>query len=164
MWRSANQPLKSKVICCVNVQDYSRNLSLLVSKLLAPVYLGACRLVYYHRGGERGLQNRQEVFFSDQRIVIFPANRNRNIFAEPTYVRIGIGIVHEFQNLQIGIRILFVRWEVFANNSRIPDIYFFSKEWLKISFSWLLYIFIWKILQANNAIVRYIHTLYIYSI
>ena len=31
MWRSANQPLKSKVICCVNAQDYSRNLSLLVS-------------------------------------------------------------------------------------------------------------------------------------
>ena len=46
MGRSANQPLKSKVICCVNAQDYSRNLSILVSKLLAPVYLGACRLVY----------------------------------------------------------------------------------------------------------------------
>ena len=28
MWRSAYQPLKSKVICCVNAQDYSRNLSL----------------------------------------------------------------------------------------------------------------------------------------
>ena len=40
MWRSANQPLKSKVIGCVYAQDYSRNLSLLVSKLLAPVYLG----------------------------------------------------------------------------------------------------------------------------
>ena len=40
---------KIKVICCFNAQDYSRNLSLLVSKLLAPLYLGACRLAYYHR-------------------------------------------------------------------------------------------------------------------
>ena len=61
-------------------------------------------------------------YTSDQRIVIFPANRNRNRFAEPTSVRIGIGIVREFQNLRIGIGIIFVRWEVFANNSRIPDI------------------------------------------
>ena len=36
---------------------------------------------------------------SGQRIVIFPANRNRNRFAEPTSVGIGIGIVCEFQNL-----------------------------------------------------------------
>jgi hypothetical protein len=48
------------VICCAYAQDYSRNLSLLVSKLLAPVYLGAYRLVYYHRCGGGGLQNRQE--------------------------------------------------------------------------------------------------------
>ena len=33
---------------------------------------------------------------SDQRIVIFPANRNRNRFVEPRSVQIGIGIVHEF--------------------------------------------------------------------
>ena len=62
---------------------------------------------------------------SDQRIVIFPANRNRNRFAESTSVRIGMGIVCEFQNLGIGIGIIFVRWEVFASNSQIPDIYFF---------------------------------------
>ena len=31
--------------------------------------------------------------FRDQRIVIFPANRIRNRFAEPSSVRIGIGIV-----------------------------------------------------------------------
>jgi hypothetical protein len=63
---------------------------------------------------------------SDKRIVIFPANRNRNRFAEPTSVRIGIRIVREFQNMGIGI--IFVRWEVFANNSRQPHIYFFLKK------------------------------------
>ena len=57
------------------------------------------------------------VNISDQRIVIFPANRNRNRFTEPTSVQIGIGIVWEFQNMRIGIGIIFVRWEVFANNS-----------------------------------------------
>ena len=81
------------------------------------------------------------IITSDQRIVIFPTNRNRNRFAEPTSVQIGIGIVCEFQNLQIGIGIIFVRWEVFANNSQIPEVYFFSKKCLKISFSLLLYIF-----------------------
>ena len=54
---------------------------------------------------------------SDQQIGIFPANRNRNRFVEQTSVRIGIGIVCESQNLQIGIGIIFVRWEVFANYS-----------------------------------------------
>ena len=34
--------------------------------------------------------------------------RNRNRFAEPISVRIGIGIVCEFHNLQIGIGIIFV--------------------------------------------------------
>ena len=58
---------------------------------------------------------------SDQRIVIFPANRNRNRFAEQISVQ--IGIVCEFQNLKIGI--ILVRWEVFTNNSQIPDIFFF---------------------------------------
>ena len=61
---------------------------------------------------------------SDQWIVIFPMNRNRNRFAEPTSVRIGIGIVCEFQHLRIGIGIIFVRWEVFSNYSRIPKIFF----------------------------------------
>ena len=54
---------------------------------------------------------------SDQRIVIFPAKRNRNRFAEPTSVPIGIGIDREFQNMRIGIGIIFVRWEVLENNS-----------------------------------------------
>ena len=94
---------------------------------------------------------------SDQQIVIFPTNRNRNRFAEPTSVRIGIGIVSEFQNLQIGIGIIFVRWEVLANNSQIPDIYFFSKSVKKISFLPYLF-FIWKIYRANKIIARYIHT------
>ena len=41
---------------------------------------------------------------------------------DPTSVRIGIGIVCEFQNLRIGIGIIFVTWEVFANYSQIPEI------------------------------------------
>ena len=65
---------------------------------------------------------------SDQRIVILPANKNRNRFAEPTSVQIGIGIVREFKNLRIAIGIIFVRWEVFTNNSRIPDISFSQKK------------------------------------
>ena len=76
----------------------------------------------------------------DQQIVIFSANRNRNRFAGPS-VRIGIGIVPEFQNLQIGIGIIFVRWEEFANYSQIPEIYFsflFSK---KIFFLTIIYFF-----------------------
>ena len=71
---------------------------------------------------------------SVQRIVIFHANRNRNRFAELNSVRIGLRIICEFQNLQIGIGIIFVRWEVFANNSQIPDIYFFSTKFLIIFF------------------------------
>ena len=74
-------------------------------------------------------------YVSDQRIVIFPANRNRNRFAEPTSVRIGIGIVRESQNLRIGIGIIFVRWELFANYSRISEIFFLSYFILIISFS-----------------------------
>ena len=50
------------MICCANAQDYSRNLSLLISKLLAPVYLGA----YYYRCEGRGLQNSQEKHRMDQ--------------------------------------------------------------------------------------------------
>ena len=78
---------------------------------------------------------------SDQWIVIFTANRNRNRFAEPTSVQIGIEIVCELQNLWIGIGIIFVRWEVFAKNSQIPDVFFSLKNFLKISISWLFYIF-----------------------
>ena len=58
-----------------------------------------------------------------------------------------------------------VRWEVFANNSWIPDIYFFSKKCLKISFSWLLYIFHLKNLpgkQSHSEIYSY--SLYIFNI
>ena len=51
---------------------------------------------------------------SVQQIGIFLANRNRNKLAESTSFQIGIGIVCEFQNLQIGIGIIFVRREVFA--------------------------------------------------
>ena len=57
-----------------------------------------------------------------------------NRFAEPNSVRIGIGIVREFQNLQIGIGKIFVRREVFANNWQIPDIYIYSIKCLKKSF------------------------------
>ena len=96
--------------------------------------------------------------FSDQQIVIFPANKNRNRFAQPPSVRIGIGIVCEFVNLLIGIGIIFVRWKVFANNSRIPDIHFFSKKFLKNYFSWLLYFFHLKNLpgkQSHSEIYSY---------
>ena len=95
------------------------------------------------------------VLGSDQRVIIFPVNRNRNRFAEPTSVGIEIGIVCEFQNLPIGIGIIFVRWEVFAKYSQIPKMYIFSKKLFKSSFSWLLYIFIWKTYQANKDIIGY---------
>ena len=95
------------------------------------------------------------VLGSDQRVIIFPVNRNRNRFAEPTSVGIEIGIVCEFQNLRIGIGIIFVRWEVFAKYSQIPKMYIFSKKLFKSSFSWLLYIFIWKTYQANKDIIGY---------
>ena len=103
---------------------------------------------------------------SDQRIVIFPANRNRNRFLEPTFVQIGIGIVSEFQNLRIGKGKIFVRWEVFANNSQIPDIFFsLSKNFFKQKNSWLLYIFHLKNLpgkQSHSEIYSY--SLYIFNI
>ena len=44
---------------------------------------------------------------------ISTVNSNRNIFTEPSFVQIGIGIVHEFQNLGIEIGIVYIRWEVF---------------------------------------------------
>ena len=52
---------------------------------------------------------------SVNKIVIIVANKNINKFAQPTSSQVGIGIVHEFQNLQIGIGIVFVNWNVFAN-------------------------------------------------
>ena len=102
--------------------------------------------------------------FLQQWIVIYPAIRNRNRFAEPTYVWIGIGLVREFHNWQIGIWIIFVRWEVFANNSGIPDISFFPKNFKKNSFSWILYIFHLKNLpgkQSHSEIYSY--SLYIFN-
>ena len=65
------------------------------------------------------------IYFSDQQIVNFPANRNRNRFAEPTSARIGIGIVHEFQNLLIGIGIIFARYFLFYYNILISISGFF---------------------------------------
>ena len=65
-----------------------------------------------------------EVRSSVQRIVIFPANRNRNRFVDPTSVQIGIGKSHEIQNLQIGTGKIFVRREVFTNYLWIPEILF----------------------------------------
>ena len=60
------------------------------------------------------------LLINDQRIGIYPANRNWNRFAEPTSARIGIGIVCESRNLGIGIGLIFVKWEVLANYSPIP--------------------------------------------
>ena len=57
---------------------------------------------------------------SVQRIVLIPANRNRNKFAESTSVGLVIGIVCEFQNLQIGIGIVFFGREVFVDYPQIP--------------------------------------------
>ena len=56
-------------------------------------------------------------FYSDQQIVIFPANRNTKRLAETISVQIGIGIDPEFQNLRIGIGIIFVTLKVFTNYS-----------------------------------------------
>ena len=47
-----------------------------------------------------GEQGGTSLYCSDQRTVIFPANRNRNKFAEPTSVLIEIGIVHESQTCE----------------------------------------------------------------
>ena len=59
------------------------------------------------------------VVTSDQQIVNFPTNRNRNRFLEPCYVQRGLGIVREFQNLRIGIGIIFVR--LFANRELFAE-------------------------------------------
>ena len=106
-----------------------------------------------------------QICHSDQRIVFSPANRNLNRFAEPTSVRIGIGIISESQNLQIGIGIIFVRWELFAKYSWISEIFFLSYIILIVSFSWLFYIFPLKNLPAKeNYTEIYAHSLYIFLI
>ena len=102
---------------------------------------------------------------SDPRIVIFPANRNRNRFAELISVQIGIGIVREFQNLQIGIGKIFVTWEVFANYSRIPEIYIFSYFFLIIPYFQILYVFHLKNLPGKQSHSdTYAYALYIFNI
>ena len=64
-------------------------------------------------------------WFSVHQIVCFSlANRHRNRFAQPTSLQIKIGMVRKLQNFQRGIGIVFVRQEVFANYSQIPDIFF----------------------------------------
>ena len=77
----------------------------------------------------------------------------------------GIGIVCEFQNLRIGIRMIFVKWEVFASYSQIPEIYFFLKKISKKIFFLLLYIVELKKLpckQSHSEI--YAYSLYIFNI
>ena len=106
------------------------------------------------------------IFYSDQRLVIFPANRNRNRFAEPTSVRIGIGIVCEFQNLGIGIGIIFVRWEVFATYSQIPEIYFISIFFFKTFFFLLTcnYFVLTNLPCKQSHREIYAYSLYIFNI
>ena len=91
------------------------------------------------------------VHVSDQRIAIFSANRNRNRFAKPSSVQIGIGIVREVQNLQIGIGIVFVRWEVFTNYSQIPKINLFLYYFLSNIFFLILIHFLLKNLQGKQS-------------
>ena len=50
---------------------------------------------------------------------------NMNRFAEPTFLSIRIE-KSKLQKMQIGVWIVFVRWEAFANYSRIQNISFFS--------------------------------------
>ena len=99
-------------------------------------------------------------YISDQQIVIFPADKNRNRFTEPTFVQIEIGIVC------VGIGIIFVRLELFGNYSQISEIYFISHIFcFIISFSWLLYIFSLKNLwgkENHNEIDA--HPLYLFLI
>ena len=101
---------------------------------------------------------------SSQLIVIFPMNRNRNRFAKSTSVQIGIGIVCEFQNFQIWIWIIFVIREVFANNSRIPDIYLFSKKCLTNSFFYCYFFHLKNLLvKQQKCDIWIVHTLHLYS-
>ena len=105
------------------------------------------------------------VAVSVQRIVIFPTNRIRNRLAEPTSVRIGIGIVREFQNLRIWIGIVFVRREVFANYSQTPTLYCSLAFFLMISCSWLIYIYILENLTGKlNHGVIFLYIVYVFNI
>ena len=78
------------------------------SIVLIPVFGLRCSILHF-------LVLPEVKYCTVQRKFIFPTNRNRNIFAEPTSVQIGIGILCELQNLQIGIGKLFVRREVFEH-------------------------------------------------
>ena len=101
------------------------------------------------------------LYTSDQRIVIFPANRNRNRFAEPTSVRIGIGIFCESQNNRNNIRQMGTICKLF----KISEIFLLSYTILIISLSWLLNIFSLKNLTGKeNYSAIYAHSLYIFQI
>ena len=95
-------------------------------------------------------------FYSVYRIVTFPANKNRKILAELTSVHIGIGIVCEFQNLRIWI--VFIRQEVFGNNSWNPEIIFLSLIYSLFLVLDLYIFFSWKNLtgkQNHSKIISY---------
>ena len=99
---------------------------------------------------------------SVQLIIIFLANRNRNRFASPTSLQKGIGIVCEFQNLQIGIGIILGRQKVFTNYSGIPKLFVLSLSFFIISCSWLKYIVhLIKLTKQNHSVKLYF--LHIYS-
>ena len=102
---------------------------------------------------------------SYHQIGIITANRNRNRFAEPVSEQIGIGIVCELQNLQIGIGIIFVRWDVFANYSQITEIFFslriFSKD---IFFLTGIYLYFKNLLCKQSHGDIHAYSLYIFNI
>ena len=97
--------------------------------------------------------------------LFFPANKNRNRFAEPTSVQIGLGIVCESQNLRMWIGIIFVRWEVLANYSQIPELFFLSHSSHNFFFLTLKYFFSFKNLpDKENHSEIYAYFLYIFLI
>ena len=93
--------------------------------------------------------------------IYFPPNRNR--FAEPTSVRIGIRVVRELQNLRIGIGIILVICicKLFMNYINIFLFYLIKKKVVLLT---LTFFVIWKTYWANKAIVKYMHILYIFNI
>ena len=97
-----------------------------------PVLFSDYHLVYELNSKSSGALWRRLSASVLSKLFFLPVNRNMKKFAEPTAVQIGIGRVHEFQNLRIGIGIVIVRWEKFANYS-----HFFL-------FLTNIYIFIWK--------------------
>ena len=99
------------------------------------------------------------------KIGIFTTNRNRNWFAEPTSEQIGIGIVCELQNLQIGIGIIFVEWDVFANYSQITEIFFSLKLFSKnIFFLTGIYLYFNNLLCKQHHGDIHAYSLYIFNI